>query len=66
MATNGKYNARALKFQYGVPHTLQETAELFGITRERVRQIEKRALNKIRETLLTKYGYKSMSDMLES
>ena len=66
MATNGKYNAQALQFQYGVPHTLQETAELFGITRERVRQIEKRALNKIREKLLTKYGYKSMSDMLES
>ena len=63
---NGKYNAKSLQFQYGVPHTLQETAELFGITRERVRQIEKRALNKIRETLLTKYGYKSMSDMLES
>ena len=29
---------------YGVIHTLEETAQLMGITRERVRQIEKRAL----------------------
>ena len=29
---------------YGVTHTLEETAQLMGITRERVRQIEKQAL----------------------
>lgn len=29
---------------YGVTHTLEETARLMGISRERVRQIEKRAL----------------------
>ena len=33
---------------YGIAHTLEETAQLLGITRERVRQIEKRALEKLR------------------
>ena len=36
---------------YGVTHTLEETAQLMGITRERVRQIEKRALEKLRAAL---------------
>ena len=34
--------------EYGVTHTLEETARLMGITRERVRQIEKKALQKIK------------------
>ena len=29
-------------------HTLEETGKMFGITRERVRQIEKRALRMLR------------------
>ena len=29
-------------------HTLEETGEIFGITRERVRQIQEKALNKLR------------------
>ncbi|MBN1353067.1 MAG: sigma-70 family RNA polymerase sigma factor [Candidatus Omnitrophica bacterium] len=33
----------------GVKHTLRETAEHFGITRERVRQIESVAMRKLRE-----------------
>ena len=33
------------------PHTLEETAQQFGITRERVRQIEEAALKKIRYQL---------------
>ncbi|HKA23998.1 MAG TPA: RNA polymerase sigma factor RpoD/SigA [Candidatus Eisenbacteria bacterium] len=32
----------------GMAHTLQQTGERFGITRERVRQIEQRALGKLR------------------
>jgi RNA polymerase primary sigma factor len=35
----------------GVAHTLQQTGERFGITRERVRQIERRALQKLRQWL---------------
>jgi RNA polymerase sigma factor (sigma-70 family) len=35
----------------GVAHTLQQTGERFGITRERVRQIEQRALQKLRQWL---------------
>lgn len=38
-------------FQDGVAHTLQQTGDRFGITRERVRQIEKRALGKLRRWL---------------
>lgn len=33
----------------GVPHTLRDTAKHFGITRERVRQIESAAMRKMRE-----------------
>jgi RNA polymerase primary sigma factor len=36
----------------GVPHTLRDTAKHFGITRERVRQIEGAAMKKIREMML--------------
>lgn len=36
----------------GVTHTLGETAKFFGITRERVRQIESVAMNKLRTYIL--------------
>lgn len=36
----------------GVPHTLRDTAKHFGITRERVRQIESAAMRKMREFML--------------
>lgn len=38
-------------FQDGVAHTLAQTGLHFGITRERVRQIESRALGKLRHAL---------------
>ena len=53
-----------LKFEYGVLHSLQETADMFGISRERVRQMEKRALDKIKKVLEVKYGITSLEDML--
>jgi len=33
---------------YGEPHTLEDVGEAFGITRERVRQVEARAMAKLR------------------
>jgi RNA polymerase primary sigma factor len=36
----------------GVPHTLRDAAKHFGITRERVRQIESAAMKKMREYML--------------
>lgn len=50
---------------YGVAHTLEETARLLGITRERVRQIEKRALDKLRRHLRLRYGITSLFEILE-
>ena len=38
------YGVSESKTGYGVTHTLSETAELLGISRERVRQIEKKEL----------------------
>jgi RNA polymerase primary sigma factor len=36
----------------GVPHTLRDTAKNFGITRERVRQIESAAMKKMKELIV--------------
>ena len=48
---------------YGITHTLEETARLLGITRERVRQIEKNALEKLRKRLKLRYGITSISEV---
>ncbi|MBR3820248.1 MAG: hypothetical protein IKJ37_01360 [Kiritimatiellae bacterium] len=49
---------------YGVTHTLEEPAQLMGITRERVRQIEKQALEKLRRRLKLRYGITSLAGIL--
>lgn len=45
---------RILEMRFGLgdeePHTLEEVGEQFGVTRERIRQIEAKALEKIRES----------------
>ena len=49
---------------YGVTHSLQEIADLMGITRERVRQIEKSAMAKIRRELKSRYGVTNLAEFL--
>jgi len=45
--------SRILRLRFGMegerPHTLQEVGQEFGVTRERIRQIEAKALQKMRE-----------------
>jgi DNA-directed RNA polymerase sigma subunit (sigma70/sigma32) len=55
---------KELKCGYGVTHTLEETAKFLGVTRECVRQIEKRALEKIRQQLKLRYGITNMAGIL--
>ena len=44
---------RILRMRFGIggmdEHTLEEVGQIFGVTRERIRQIEARALMKLRE-----------------
>lgn len=51
----GQREEQVIRIRYGfydgVARTLQETGEHFGITRERVRQIEARALEKLRSAI---------------
>ncbi|MFP4588904.1 MAG: RNA polymerase sigma factor RpoD/SigA [Candidatus Acetothermia bacterium] len=47
-----------IRLRYGLAgkeKTLEETGEVFGISRERVRQIQERALDKLRETDLERF-----------
>ena len=57
-------NGKGIQVGYGISHTLEETAQLLGLTRERVRQIEKRALEKVRLRLKTRYGITSLAGIL--
>ena len=59
-----KKNANLVQVGYGITHTLEETAELMGITRERVRQIEKQALAKLKAGLRRRYGITSLDGLL--
>ena len=57
-------NNNGVQIGYGVTHTLEETAKMLGITRERVRQIEKKALGKLRTRLRVRYGITSLVGIL--
>ena len=55
---------KEIKYDYGVTYSLAETARFMGVSRERVRQIEKRALEKIRQQLKLRYGITNMAGIL--
>jgi len=54
--TMTKREKRILSLRFGlkdsIPHTLRDTAKYFGITRERVRQIESAAMKKMKDLIL--------------
>jgi RNA polymerase primary sigma factor len=53
LGTLGDRERSVVKMRYGLadgePHTLEEIGRVFGVTRERIRQIESRTLNKLRD-----------------
>ncbi len=52
LSTLGEREKRVMQLRYGLtdgePHTLEEIGRVFGVTRERVRQIEVKTLSKLR------------------
>jgi RNA polymerase primary sigma factor len=53
LATLSEREAFILRLRYGLevhhPHSLQEIGEILGVSRERIRQLEKQALEKLRQ-----------------
>ncbi|MCG8570518.1 MAG: sigma-70 family RNA polymerase sigma factor [Spirochaetes bacterium] len=58
LANLSEREKQIIELRYGLhgigPHTLEETGKILGITRERVRQIQKKALRKLKENRITK------------
>jgi RNA polymerase primary sigma factor len=57
LSTLGDREKRVVQLRYGLtdgePHTLEEIGQVFGVTRERVRQIEAKTLAKLRHQSYT-------------
>lgn len=55
LATLTKREAGVLRLRYGLidghPHTLDEIGRIYGVTRERIRQIESKTMDKLRDPL---------------
>ena len=53
LATLGERERKVVQLRYGLddgrPRTLEEIGRIFGVTRERIRQIESKTLNKLRD-----------------
>jgi len=58
LAGLGEREKRVVQLRYGLtdgqPHTLEEVGKVFGVTRERVRQIEAKTLAKLRHPLIAR------------
>jgi RNA polymerase primary sigma factor len=58
LATLGEREAEILRYYFGLngtrPHTLEEIGEVFGLTRERVRQIKEKAIKKLKNNYRNK------------
>jgi RNA polymerase primary sigma factor len=53
LSTLGERERKVVQLRYGLddgrPRTLEEIGRLFGVTRERIRQIESKTLGKLRD-----------------
>ena len=62
--TLGEREANILRLRFGIdtdhPHTLAEVGEIIGVTRERVRQLEVKALRKMRHPMRQKILMEAM------
>jgi RNA polymerase primary sigma factor len=58
LATLGEREAEIIRYYFGLngtrPHTLEEIGEVFGLTRERVRQIKEKAIKKLKNNYRNK------------
>nr|MBP7506873.1 sigma-70 family RNA polymerase sigma factor [Prolixibacteraceae bacterium] len=58
LSTLGEREADIVRFYFGLngtrPHTLEEIGEVFGLTRERVRQIKEKAIKKLKNNYRNK------------
>lgn len=58
LATLGERESEILRYYFGLngtrPHTLEEIGEVFGLTRERVRQIKEKAIKKLKNNYRNK------------
>jgi RNA polymerase primary sigma factor len=61
--------AEILRLRFGLngdrPKTLEEVGEMFEITRERVRQLQNMALNRMRKALIAKERQRSQEEINE-
>ena len=63
LSTLSPREARILRLRFGLddnhPYTLEEVGAKFGLTRERIRQIEGKALRRLRHPFRARGGYTS-------
>jgi len=68
LGTLSKREAKVIKMRYGLtdgcPRTLEEVGTVFNVTRERIRQIEEKALKKLRHPVRAKllHGFLEIKD----